>query len=173
MRRIFEFTRRTRYGDLALFGLLVFGLIGLLALLPSASSMKPTGRAQVIDGDSIIIAGVEMRLEGIDAPEARQNCSRRGSDWPCGREAAKQLARKLAGRQVRCEGVGDDRHGRLLARCWLDKLEINRWLVGQGWAVSFGDYQGEERQAKRGRKGIWAGEFQRPADWRADNHEFR
>ena len=89
LRRIFEFTRRTCCGDLALFGLLVVGLPGLLA------------------------------------------------------------------------------------RCWLDKLEINRWLVDQGWAVSFGGYQGDDRQAKRGRKGIWAGELLCPADWRADIHEFR
>ena len=38
-----------------------------------------TGNPHVIDGDSIRIADVEMRLHGIDAPEATQLCLNTGS----------------------------------------------------------------------------------------------
>ena len=50
----------------------------------------------------------------------------------------------------------------------MGEVELNRWLVEEGWAVSFGGYQGAERTARTARKGVWAGEFLRPADWRAD-----
>jgi endonuclease YncB( thermonuclease family) len=36
------------------------------------------GRARVLDGDSIAVAGVAIRIFGIDAPEWRQRC--RGAD---------------------------------------------------------------------------------------------
>ncbi len=39
-------------------------------------------------------------------------------------------------------------------------------MVGDGWAVSFGEYYQQEARAKKHKAGIWAGEFERPADWR-------
>jgi endonuclease YncB( thermonuclease family) len=34
-----------------------------------------TGLATVIDGDTLVIAGERIRLEGIDAPELHQDCT--------------------------------------------------------------------------------------------------
>ena len=42
-------------------------------------------------------------------------------------------------------------------------------MVRAGWAIAYGDYRGEERQARRNRAGIWAGEFIEPEDWRVLN----
>jgi len=44
-------------------------------------------------------------------------------------------------------------------------------MVEQGWAVSYGDYQREERDARRNRLGIWAGQFEQPSLWRKDHRD--
>ena len=57
-------------------------LLPLLALelLPAApaAAQQVSGPAAVIDGDSLRVAGVEVRLHGVDAPEGRQTCERGG-----------------------------------------------------------------------------------------------
>ncbi len=168
MKRLIAAVRASRLTDLVLFALIVTALLGALALLPGPDAITPEGDARVIDGDSLKVAGVEVRLMGVDAPEAPQRCTRSGESWPCGREASKRLARRIGRERVRCEGENRDQHGRLLARCQVGETELNRWLVEQGWAVSFGDYKGAEARARAAKRGIWAGEVERPADWRAE-----
>jgi endonuclease YncB( thermonuclease family) len=44
-----------------------------------------TGRANVIDGDTLEIHGTRIRLYGIDAPESTQLCRNHNSDlYRCG-----------------------------------------------------------------------------------------
>jgi hypothetical protein len=51
------------------------------------------GRASVVDGDTLEIQGVRVRLWGIDAVESSQTClDASGKPWPCGRRAAFALA---------------------------------------------------------------------------------
>ena len=52
--------------------------------------------ARVVDGDTLKVAGVTVRLFGIDAPEAGQTCG----DWLPGPEAAAALSAFIAGRNV-------------------------------------------------------------------------
>lgn len=126
-----------------------------------------SGRAEVIDGDGLRIAGMELRLEGIDAPEYRQTCRRAGMAEPCGRQAREALVALVAKGIPRCWVEGHDRFGRGLARCKVGEQDVNRAMVEQGQAVAFGDYERAEAQARTAGRGIWATEFQRPADWRA------
>jgi len=50
------------------------------------------GKAWVIDGDTVVISGTHIRLEGIDAPETHQVCTdANGKPWPCGRIATREL----------------------------------------------------------------------------------
>jgi endonuclease YncB( thermonuclease family) len=169
MNPILRAARRSRVIDMALFGLIVLALLVVVAILPKPVATTLEGRARPIDGDSLVLEGSELRLQGIDAPEARQSCTRNGAAWSCGREAARYLARLMRGSSVRCDAYDKDQHSRWLATCWVGDVEINRRLVEQGWAVSFGRYHAAERDAQKARRGLWAGEFDRPSDWRAEH----
>ncbi len=131
------------------------------------------GQARVIDGDSLVVNGREVRLKGIDAPEGRQTCRRNDATWACGEEARRHLTGLISNRQVRCGGAESDQHGRLLGTCEVAGRSLNAAMVEDGYAVSYGGtYQREEARARGERRGLWSGEFERPRDWR-DTHPRR
>jgi hypothetical protein len=68
--------------------------VALLTLLSLALAQQSlVGRASVVDGDTLEIQGVRVRLWGIDAVESSQTClDAAGRVWPCGRRAAFALA---------------------------------------------------------------------------------
>lgn len=84
-----------------------------------------SGRADVIDGDTIDVGGQHIRLYGVDAPERGQSCFAEGVSWPCGREAARALADRVDGRQVVCTQRDRDRHGRSVATCRVAGEDVN------------------------------------------------
>jgi endonuclease YncB( thermonuclease family) len=128
------------------------------------------GKVRVIDGDTIDIAGSRIRLQGIDAPETDQTCTDAGNrTWPCGRAATRVLIELIAGRPLACESFGFDRYRRVLAVCALpDGSDVNAWMVRQGWALAYysAAYRSEEVEAHAARRGIWAGSFMPPWEWR-------
>jgi endonuclease YncB( thermonuclease family) len=156
-----------------LWGALAALVVTLLALalvhrfLPQGRDV--TGFADPVDGDSLRLAGREVRLRGIDAPELRQTCRRDGGEWPCGREALMALDRKIGLQPIACTPSGRDRFGRDLADCRVGETHLNAWLVREGWAVAFGAFAAEEGEARAARRGIWAGSFESPSAWRAKN----
>jgi hypothetical protein len=77
----------------------------------------------------------------------------------------------VQGKTVTCLRRDTDRYGRMVAVCTLGSIQINRWLVQQGHALPYlayggRSYQDAERQAKATRKGLHAGVFQAPWDYR-------
>lgn len=164
--------RRSRWRKV--FDLLLAALIlGLLALLVGrldrVETRRLAGAVVVNDGDTITVAGERIRLRGIDAPEFTQTCTANGKAYACGRKAREALRTLIGNRPVACDGWQRDRFGRLLAICTAGSTELNRALVQEGWAVAFGDFDAEEFSARRAGRGLWAGEFERPRQWR-DNH---
>lgn len=163
--------RARRIGDLLLFCLLAGAAFYVIALLPEQTT---EGAVKVIDGDSLHVGGQEVRLLGIDAPEARQTCTdEAGTEWPCGREATRTLQRLTSSAEVTCTGNEHDKYDRLLAHCLAGELDLNGEMVRLGFAISedqqgyaYGDRQSEARAARRG---IWRGRFQTPHDWRIAN----
>ena len=129
-----------------------------------------TGTAEVIDGDTIEVQRKRIRLEGIDAPESSQRCIRSGVSWDCGREATLQLRTLLAKRTVRCTPTGKDRNGRTLAACDVGGRDVGAWMVTRGWALAFIRYSSrygpQESLAHSAQRGLWAGDFATPWEWR-------
>lgn len=157
-------------------------LHALLAALLVTPTDPIIGRASVIDGDTIEVHGQRIRLWGIDAPESGQTCTRDGGTYRCGQEAANGLSEWIAGRRVTCAARGRaDRYGRIVAMCWVQhprdrhhtgREDLGMHLVESGLALDYarfsrGEYAEVERRAREGRRGLWAGEFQRPWEWRA------
>ena len=133
-----------------------------------------SGTASVTDGDSLRIGNQRIRIHGIDAPELRQPCRSGQADaWHCGRASAQALEELVADRSVRCVKRDVDRYGRLVAQCFVGAVDLGREQVRQGWAVAYRrysrDYAAEEDGARRTARGIWAGEFLMPWDWRRQN----
>ncbi len=162
-------------------------LLALAALIAAAlfgrlpDPEKVTGFARIIDGDSLEIGGVDIRLQGVDAPELAQTCSRRGETYACGETARAALQRRAREGALTCELGKQDKYRRSLGRCFADDDDLGAWLVRRGYAVSYGsDYKAEEERARRERAGLWAGSFEEPAAWRkahrrglADDEFFR
>ena len=128
------------------------------------------GVASVIDGDTIEIRGQHLRLHGIDAPEGGQFCEKDKSLYRCGQQAALALADKIERATVRCEPRDIDRYKRIVAVCRLGNVDLNAWMVRQGWAIAYRrysrDYVDEENMAQAAKSGIWAGHFIEPSKWR-------
>lgn len=124
------------------------------------------GYARIVDGDSLVVAGIEVRLHGIDAPELFQRCTREGREVRCGRESARSLIAMAAGQPLTCEQRDIDRYGRTVALCRVDDVDLGRAQVLSGHAVAYGAYYQDEASARAARRGLWAGEFMRPREWR-------
>lgn len=128
-----------------------------------ATSSLLSGRATVIDGDTLEIAGERVRMEGIDAPESDQTCGGGWfGEWKCGRAATDQLRWLVGGRRVDCEAAGRDKYGRVLGWCSVDGRDINAEMVRTGHAWAFVKYsiryQAIEADARRAKVGIWKGD---------------
>lgn len=135
----------------------------------AASAGEPV---RVIDGDTLKLGSERVRLWGIDAPESRQTCrDARGVAFTCGQTAAAVLRGLIGQESPICEMVERDRFGRMVARCQVSGLDLGGAMVAAGWAVDFerysgGRYQQEQETAKAAKRGLWAGRFIPPADWR-------
>ncbi|GGC73287.1 thermonuclease family protein [Chelatococcus reniformis] len=159
--------RRFSPADILLTGALFAACAALVAVLPRRSPDPPvSGRAYAIDGDSLRLGQRDIRLLGIDAPELHQSCDRYGERYECGRLARSELAALLARGPANCHGEGSDKYGRVLAVCQIGGEDVNAALVRGGAAVSYGRYEHEEQAARTARRGIWAGTFEKPEDWR-------
>ncbi len=140
------------------------------------------GFPQVIDGDTIHIKSFKIRLEGIDAPEMKQKCKKPylqimiftfQKDYYCGQISKKKLIQKIENKQVQCIVSGKDRYKRYLAKCLKGKINLNRWMVRNGYAVAYRKYSKlyilDENFAKEEKLGLWRGTFIKPEKWRKLN----
>ena len=141
-----------------------------LFLLSGAVTADISGTALIVDGDTIKISGMKVRLSGIDTPERKQTCRKASVTWRCGYEATETLRAWTDTKEVRCIGDTKDRYGRLIADCFVDGYNINARLVYEGMALAYRRYSKryvpEEDEAKAAKRGLWAGEFVAPWDWR-------
>jgi len=177
--------RRPRFGAprrvridarLLVLALVLTASVGVYVLRhwPTQSIPAIVGTAHVIDGDTIDIWGTRIRLIAIDAPELDQTCSDAGGrSWACGSAAARELRNHVNGHELKCESSRYDQFKRVLAICFLpDGSDINAWMVREGWALAFRSakrYRPQQDEAAATRRGLWAGTFATPWEWRERN----
>jgi len=160
----------------SILAILVLAATALLANWLDAPAPAVAGAGRASDGDSFRLGDARVRLLGLDAPELHQKCADAdGAAWSCGAVARDRMALLLDLGPVQCQPEGNDRYDRLLARCRVSGQDLGATMVAEGLAISAGDYWSEEQAARAARRGIWAGGFDRPADWRSDHprpHDF-
>lgn len=156
----------------------ILSAAGLVAGGIAAFGVKesPRGTAatvRVADGDSFAVGGQRIRLFGIDAPELAQSCEDgSGRRYRCGQAAAAALARLIGTERPDCSERDRDPYGRSVAICSAGGRELNRAMVAEGWAIAFTrysrDYVADEAAARRARRGLWQGRFERPDQYRSE-----
>jgi len=130
------------------------------------------GPARIVDGDTLDVGGVRIRLHGVDALERRQTCTRDGRGWDCAALTVQALERVIGPSHVLCHRVGHGGFGRVAARCWAGRTEIGAWLVWAGWALvderysRDPDYLRFQADARAERRGVWSARFIPPREWR-------
>lgn len=166
----FSSLRRWRFALLISFVLMALGLSGGI-LRANLSENDLTGPIRVIDGDTFEVAGVRVRLHGIDAPENDQMCqTQQGTNWACGGWITKVVTDRYTGVTARCTAIDTDRYGRTVARCIALGEDVGAWLVHEGMAFAYvkysADYVAIEREAASVDRGLHAARLQSPAEHR-------
>jgi endonuclease YncB( thermonuclease family) len=155
----------------------IAALVGALALSVSpvtAEDVHITGHASVVDGDTLDVGPIRIRLNGIDAPEVGQTCGRAdGREWDCASAAANRLEALIGDGRVDCIALEQDPYGRVVATCRSGSGDdIGEQLVTEGFAWAFVRYSkvyvGAERAAREAHLGIWQGQAESPWDYRED-----
>jgi endonuclease YncB( thermonuclease family) len=159
--------RRLLPNMLVIFSLLAvaYGVNWLMRAKQSAQEI--IGFAHVVDGDSLRIEGINIRIWGIDAPEFTQKCQKDGQTIKCGRDAARHLAGLISGRSVKCTIKDIDIYKRKVSICFVETMDLGQAMVLSGHAISYNGYKKEEAEARTNLKGVWATQFERPRDYRA------
>lgn len=197
--------RAERPVNIALIGAIAGGLLALLIIsvgLGGVSKRKvylnSVTAEDVIDGDTIRMGDVSLRLWGIDAPERDQLCrNASGEAFECGPAARQHLADLIAGKLVWCgpplgedgrrlspadSPVPSETYGRPIVMCHVRgsgaEIDIAKAMAREGYAHHYEDafgaeaiYQDDVGEALRTRAGLHAGEFLPPWLWRNDPAE--
>ncbi|MGH1452113.1 MAG: thermonuclease family protein [Paracoccaceae bacterium] len=105
---------------------------------PIGASCEPhstiTGKCYVIDGDTIQIGKVRLRLAGIDAPEM---------EHPWGKKAKWELVNLCKGQKITAELEPDISYDRIVATCLLpDGRDLSAEMVKIGMALDWPKFSG-------------------------------
>ena len=154
-----------------IFKLIIFLFSFTFSFSPQAQSL--TGKAIIIDGDTIHIGKNKIRLHGIDAPEWNQPCTINNKTWECGKKSTLALKKLIDNQTVVCEINDIDQYKRYIAVCFSNKINLNKEMVRNGWAIAYRyysrDYIEDEEVAKKNKVGIWKGKFLEPYQFRKIN----
>lgn len=154
---------------------LSYFLATLISAIPSltGAAMAETatvGLPEVIDGETVRVAGQTFRLYGVDAPDIAQTCKIRGRTYNCGRVSMTALMDLVAGVRIRCVPRRDRATSPILANCFATGYDLSEGMVHTGWALAMPrggtKYAGIEARAKIAKRGLWKGEFTLPWQWR-------
>ncbi|GJE37107.1 thermonuclease family protein [Methylobacterium persicinum] len=152
---------------------LALALVALVALngRPAVAGDLLQGSATVIDGSTLAIAGVPVKLFGIVTPASDATCwDANEAPYTCGRQVTAELTAHIGTERLICERSGqtDDRSG--TAVCRMGDEDLGNWMIARGYAMPTADAPGLYKQAGDHawgqRAGLWAGVFDDPKTWR-------
>lgn len=145
------------------------GSVRSKALRPGA---RIRGKAYVIDGDTIRVSRVNIRLAGLDALETDQVAKHQDGYWfKQGQRVKSALINEIGGKVVSVAVHGYDKYGRVVGTVSCDGRDINEWLVWNGHAIAaYGEqHRHVELDAQRAQRGMWAYAARYdPRTWRHD-----
>lgn len=174
----------------AILGAIVGGLIALVVVAVGFGGYPQRqvlfdimNAAGVVDGDTIRLGDVSIRLDGIDAPEIDQVCFAGAAKVDCGAAARDTLARLVESRVVVCTKpldvpVSRDAWGRPVVRCTVRVDSSTRFDLGyrmalDGYATApemngrlDPTYGTEIAAAAKEGRGIWTSCLLKPRVWR-------
>ena len=140
----------------------------LVAIL-LAVSVPAHAEVRVIDGDTIAIDRVHVRLFGIDSPERGQ---------PGAPESTEYLRRLIGSERPDCRTVDyDKRNERPVMLCEVRGRDLSLEMVRAGWAVVWCTFvrnlrpallrpmREAEAEARTAKRGIWVRPVQPWRDW--------
>lgn len=115
-----------------------------------------SGVATVSDGDTIRIGTQRFQLDGIAAPSRTVRCG----DVNVYRAATDALRDVTRSRQVVCRISNQpDAQGQSRARCRVEDIDLNAYMVEAGWAREWpraGAYAEQEAAARAAERGVWS-----------------
>jgi len=141
------------------FLIILFFLAGAYSMASNEIPDTFSGKVvRVVDGDTIhidnkILGKIKIRLAEIDTPEL---------DQTFGVEAKNALKKLVDNKMVKIKKVTIDRYNRIVAIIYINDLEINYYLVKNGYAWCYEYYnhrkkiKNAEILAKRKRIGLWS-----------------
>ncbi len=110
----------------------------------------------IIDGDTLSIDGIRIRIVQIDTPETYK--SRCEKEPVLGLKAKERLRALLDQRPVHYEATGTDRYGRILARVYVNlddgPVDVGETLMTEGLALTYRP----GAQDKLRRLQVWCGQ---------------
>ena len=160
-------------------------IIIFLIFVFNVAAEEISGTPKIIDGDTVHINNYKFRLEGIDAPEMKQQCKKESfkisstigfsfyKDYSCGKVSKAKLKAKINGSKIKCISKSKDRYKRYIATCFKEETNLNQWMVRNGYAIAYRKYSKkytpDEDFAKENKLGLWQGKFMKPEKWRKLN----
>ncbi|MDA9684118.1 thermonuclease family protein [Candidatus Pelagibacter bacterium] len=160
-------------------------IIILLIFVSKVTAEEISGIPKIIDGDTVHINNYKFRLEGIDAPEMKQQCKKESlkissiigfsfyKDYSCGQVSKAKLKAKINRSKIKCIFTSKDRYKRYIATCFKGETNLNQWMVRNGYAIAYKKYSkkyvSDEDFAKGKKLGLWQGKFMSPEKWRKLN----
>jgi len=100
-----------------------------LGSLPAFSQSEVLGVCRVVDGDTVFAGSVEVRLQGVAAPEFNAH-----KKEPGGLEATTFVRQICEGQQIRCELDGTCSGKRYVGICYLNGKDIGGEVIEAGLA---------------------------------------
>ena len=111
-----------------------------------------SGKARVVDGDTIVIKKERIRFGGINSPERNETGYRLAKD---------KLIEKIANNILTCvREKNKDKYRRTVAECFINGESLSSFMVKKGYACDYiyyskGKYAKEQKYAKANKLGVW------------------